>query len=55
LKEQTRRIRKGLGVPFTIWLGEIPDDIKKTVRWKAWRDFYNDDMTPTDAMIQIRR
>ena len=48
------KIRKGLGVAFSTWLGHIPEDIKNKVSWKTWRDFYNDGMSPQDALVKLR-
>jgi len=47
------RMTKGTGCPFNKWLGYIPDDIRKNVRFLILRDFYESDLTPEEVVIKV--
>jgi len=47
------RIAKGTGYAFNKWLGYIPDDIRKNVRFLILREFYETDLTPEEVIIKV--
>jgi len=47
------RIAKGTGYAFNKWLGYIPDEIRKEVRFLILRDFYESDLTPEEVIIKV--
>jgi hypothetical protein len=46
-------MRKCQGVPLTKWLGEIPEEVKNKASFLVWREFWNADLTPEDAILQV--
>jgi len=48
-----KQIRRGLGVPLSTWLGHIPDEIRRKAPFQVWREFWQDDLCPQDAMIKV--
>ena len=46
-------LKRSHGTPFTTWYGDIPTEEKKKARFLTWRDFYNDDFTPVEAIIKV--
>tara|TARA_R100000664_G_C2726161_1_gene118099 strand:+ start:871 stop:1014 length:144 start_codon:yes stop_codon:yes gene_type:complete len=47
-------MRKSQGTPLTKWLGEIPKEIKDKCPFLVWREFWNDDFTPQDAILKVK-
>ena len=50
----SKKIRKGMGIAFTVWLGHIEDDDKKLAGFYVWRDFYDCNMLPEEAVMSVR-
>tara|TARA_R100000458_G_C8262193_1_gene237597 strand:+ start:1557 stop:1721 length:165 start_codon:yes stop_codon:yes gene_type:complete len=48
-----RNIRKGMGVAYSTWLGHIDKEIKDKAGFRVWRDFYENDMNPQEAMRYV--
>ena len=46
-------MRKNQGIPLTKWLGEIPEEIKSKAPFLVWREFWNDDFTPREAIMKV--
>ena len=47
-----RNLRRNLGVSFSEWYGSIDKSVQKKLSFLVWRDFYNDDFTPEEALRQ---
>lgn len=47
------RVAKGTGYAFNKWLGYIPDEIRKNVRFLILREFYETDLTPEEVIIKV--
>lgn len=47
------RIAKGTGYAFNKWLGYLPDEVRKQVRFLILRDFYESDLTPEEVLIKV--
>ena len=47
-----KRLRKGQGIALSTWLGCIEETDRK---FKIWCDFYNCDMTPSEAVEIVKR
>tara|TARA_R100000951_G_scaffold116193_2_gene127008 strand:+ start:184 stop:339 length:156 start_codon:yes stop_codon:yes gene_type:complete len=47
------RIAKGTGYDFNKWLGYLPDELRKEVRFLILRDFYESDLTPEEVIIKV--
>tara|TARA_R110000751_G_C13528764_1_gene453612 strand:- start:191 stop:343 length:153 start_codon:yes stop_codon:yes gene_type:complete len=44
---------KGTGCPFNKWLGLLPDDIRKSVKFLQLREFYEVDLTPEEVVFKV--
>lgn len=51
---KVRNIRKGMGIAYSTWLGYVDDETKKLAGFKVWRDYYENDMNPEEAMRYVR-
>ena len=49
-----KNIRKGMGVAYSTWLGHIDEDVKRQAGFRVWRDYYESDMNPYEAMLYVR-
>jgi len=45
-------ITKNKGIDFNRWVGYIPKKAFKETRYKVWRDYYNDNLTPYEACMK---
>ena len=46
-------MRKNQGIPFPKWLGEIPKEVKNKAPFLVWREFWNDNFTPREAILKV--
>ena len=49
-----RKLRRGEGISFSAWYGELSGDDKQLASFLVWREFYNDNFTPQEAVIQVK-
>ena len=45
-------MKKSQGVALAKWIGQIPKEKKGKVPFLVWREFWNDDFTPEEALLQ---
>ena len=48
------KLRRGQGVSFSAWYGELSDIDKQLATFLVWREFYNDNFTPKEAIIKVK-
>ena len=48
-----RKLRRGTGVPFPVWLGELTDENKKMASFLIWREFWNDGFIQVQNITMI--
>ena len=49
-----KNIRKGRGVSYPVWYGHIDKEDRKLAGFKTWRDFYECDMNPDEAVMRVK-
>tara|TARA_R100000808_G_C2088875_1_gene110002 strand:- start:146 stop:301 length:156 start_codon:yes stop_codon:yes gene_type:complete len=49
-----RKLRRGHGVSFSVWYGKLEEDDKQLASFLVWREFYNDNFTPEEAVLQVK-
>tara|TARA_R100000008_G_C3578567_1_gene166841 strand:+ start:978 stop:1169 length:192 start_codon:yes stop_codon:yes gene_type:complete len=49
MKNNITKIR---GINFNRWVSYLPNDSFKKIRFKVWRDYYNDNLTPYEACMK---
>ena len=49
-----KKLRRGHGVSFSVWYGKLEEDDKQLASFLVWREFYNDNFTPEEAVIQVK-
>ena len=49
-----KRLRRGQGVSFSVWYGELSDTDKQLATFLVWREFYNDNFTPIEAVMKVK-
>jgi|10_taG_2_1085330.scaffolds.fasta_scaffold36834_2 hypothetical protein len=47
------KLRKTTGTALTIWMSHIPDENLKLASFRIWKDMWQDNLTPQEAIIKV--
>jgi hypothetical protein len=48
-----KKMRRSYGISFERWYGSMEKLTQKKLSYLVWRDFYNDNFTPEEALLKV--